>query len=320
MIRQPHRNSLRRRVLTTFITIACVMGLGTITASFLLLNQTIIQFCITVAVVIGINGIVCWIYWMVVTHWTASVDLALARSMRREHELDGLRDGFLRAVSHELRTPLTSIIGFMDLIMRGSAGPITSKQAELLKITLTEAHKLKSLFDDLLDVTRITAGQITPTFSPVYIAELAQNIVETLQANAIRKGLTLSVQHPPQSLVIEADAALTRRILHNLTENAIKFTESGSVTFAFESLESMILVKVVDTGIGLKPNQLDIVFDTFRQIDYSSTRQYEGLGLGLSIVKLLAELQGGRVWVESEFGHGATFVVALPVKQQEKSE
>jgi signal transduction histidine kinase len=306
---------LRKKVLFAFVSVAFLMGLGTTIAAFVLLNQTIYQAITTVVVVILVNGVVCGIYWMLVNRITVSLDQAVERSIARERELDGLREGFLRTVSHELRTPLTAIIGFADLIVRGAAGPITSKQEELLKITLTEATTLKHLFDDLLDLTRITAGKVVMTYSPVHLAEVARSVVEGLLPFATKKGLQLHVISDPNPLIIEADAAMVRRILLNLVTNAIKFTPSGSVAVTFDETPTHRIIRVSDTGIGLRTDELDVVFEKFRQVDYSSTREFDGIGLGLSIVKQLVELQAGNVWVESVYGKGATFIVSLPKRR-----
>ncbi|NBV42015.1 PAS domain-containing protein [bacterium] len=238
--------------------------------------------------------------------------ISVLRDITRDRELEELRDGFLRTVSHELRTPLTSIIGFIELVAQGTSGPITAKQSEFLKIALNEANGLKHLIDDLLDLSRMSAGKISLTYSPVSMLELARSVVTTLSPLAKSKTLSLSVTPTSTAGIMDSDAAKIRQILMNLVTNAIKFTPSGSITIAISETHDHVSIEVSDTGIGLREEELGIIFERFRQVDYSSTRQFEGIGLGLSIVKQLTELLNGTISVESTYGSGSRFTVTLP--------
>ncbi len=233
------------------------------------------------------------------------------RDVTHEKELEALRDSFLRTVSHELRTPLTSIIGFIDLIL---GGQVTDDQRKYLKIALDESMNLKTLIDDLLDLSRIEAGKMDMVYSTLNIKGFLDQLVSLLLPLARGKQLELVSDVHDASVEVKVDAAKLRRIMVNLITNAIKFTEKGRVTLSCTVDSRNVTFQIADTGIGLMPHEKEVIFERFRQVDYSATRQYEGIGLGLSIVKELVEMHGGKIWVESDYGKGAVFYFTVPQK------
>jgi PAS domain S-box-containing protein len=237
------------------------------------------------------------------------------RDITREREMDALRESFLRTVSHELRTPLTSIIGFLELVKDDNGLPIEKRK--FLEIALDESIRLKELINDLLDLSRMEAGTMTLEYTTISCIDLLSNLVTSLSPLTKGKDLKLSLHVPDPTLSVSADSPKLRRVLLNLISNAIKFTPSGDITVSAEQRDADILFKVSDTGIGLMENEQEIIFEKFRQVDSSASRKYQGIGLGLSIVKELVELHHGKVWVESEYGKGSTFYFTIPVNSHE---
>ncbi len=246
--------------------------------------------------------------------------ITILRDITRERELEELREGFLRTVSHELRTPLTAVIGFIDLIYRGTAGPINDQQKEYLDISLNSAITLKNLINDLLDLSRIEAGKVKLLYSSVKVHEFLENIAASFFPLVHTKHLELQIMSIDPDLVMMADIEKLRRIFVNLISNAIKFTETGHITVSCKDVEDSLHFSVKDTGIGLLDEEKEIIFDKFQQVDYSSTRKYEGIGLGLSIVRELVELHRGKIWVESQHKVGSTFSFSIPKEQPESEE
>ncbi len=242
--------------------------------------------------------------------------VVILRDVSHERELESLRDAFLRTVTHELRTPLTSVMGFVELLLKSQIGAISKDQRVALDIVYQESNRLKNLIDDLLELSRISAGRTTLIYSPTPLYELLKSIVAAFHPLATGKALSLGITPPVTGeLVVDADTARLRQIMVNLVSNAIKFTHAGFVTLYLQDLGDSVEIGVQDTGIGLCDEDKEIVFDKFRQVDFTTTRRFEGVGLGLSIVKELVSLHHGTVRVESEYGKGACFVIALPKKK-----
>jgi PAS domain S-box-containing protein len=233
------------------------------------------------------------------------------RDITQEKQIEGIREGFLRTVSHELRTPLTSVIGFIELVLHAQENPIHDNQKDYLKTALKEAASLKTLIDDLLDFSHIQAGKTKMNVRPVNIYNLIQSVSQSLSPLIKGKALQFHNAVIDKELEVNADETKVRRILVNLVTNAIKFTDKGSITVHCEESESHVEFRISDTGIGLKQQEQDMIFEKFLQVDHSSTRVYEGIGLGLSIVKELVELHKGKVYVESEFGKGSSFIFTI---------
>lgn len=235
--------------------------------------------------------------------------ITVLRDMTHDKQIEELREGFLRTVSHELRTPLTSVIGFIELVKSGIN--ISDEQREFLTTALNEASNLKKLIDDLLDLSQIKAGKMKMQLEEINVKELIDNVVTTLKPLAKGKKLKLSSSFKNANTTVFADHAKLRRVFINLISNAIKFTQEGHVKVSCSDEGSHCAFAIEDTGIGLREEEKEVIFEKFRQIDYSSTREYEGIGLGLSIVKQLVEMHNGEITVDSEYTKGSTFTFTI---------
>ena len=232
-------------------------------------------------------------------------------------ELDHLKSAFLANMSHELRTPLNSIIGFTQVIAEGIDGPITKDmETDLGLITKNSAHLL-TLINDILDMAKIEAGKVDLTMEDVELAQLLEDVIQTTKSLAQAKSLYLKLDNRlEKAMILRADSVRLRQIIINLIGNAVKFTKEGGVNIQVEQEENSVHIQVIDTGIGIPPDNLETIFEAFSQVDSSTTRQAGGTGLGLPISKKLVDLHGGRLWAESENmpGLGSTFHLILPLE------
>ncbi len=220
-------------------------------------------------------------------------------------------------MSHELRTPLNSIIGFTGILLQKLVGPLSPEQEKQLKMVQSSALHLLNLINDVLDISKIEADQVTIANEEFEINQVFSQCIEKIQPLAKSKGLKLSknIEHEPHNLV--TDKRRVEQILINLLNNAVKFTESGEVALISKLEGQHLRISIKDTGIGISPENVHTLFMPFKQIDSGLTRKYEGTGLGLSICKRLVELLGGSIWVESEIGIGSEFIFTLPVYRSE---
>jgi PAS domain S-box-containing protein len=225
------------------------------------------------------------------------------------------KDRFLASMSHELRTPLNAIIGFTGTLLMRLPGPLTPDQEHQLQTVRTSARHLLSLINDLLDLAKIESGKVELDREAVACQRLLNEVVTALRPLAESKGLTFELSMPAQDVMVLADRRALSQILINLTNNAIKFTESGLVRLEVgrpTSDSSTVEIRVIDTGIGIRPEDQDLLFKAFTQIQ-SLSEHPGGTGLGLHLSGKLAELQGGSIRFSSEVGKGSTFVLSLPV-------
>ncbi|HOW57009.1 MAG TPA: ATP-binding protein, partial [Smithellaceae bacterium] len=236
----------------------------------------------------------------------------LADAMKKAREADRLKSAFLATMSHELRTPLNSIIGFTGILAQKLAGPLNDEQIKQLGMVSSSARHLLELINDVLDISKIEAGQATVIFEKFNLPASIEKIVKTVLPLAEKKNLKINVAININPETIESDQRRVEQILLNLLNNAIKFTEKGSVSVKCEEAGEKIIISVVDTGIGIKDEDMGKLFNAFQQIDSGITRRYEGTGLGLSICKKLGELLGGEITVTSTWGKGSTFSFVLP--------
>ncbi len=253
-----------------------------------------------------------------------TVDLEAARA--RAEAADRLKSAFLATMSHELRTPLNSIIGFTGIVLQGLAGPLTAEQRKQLGMVRGSARHLLELINDVLDLSKIEADQLEVVAEPFELPGSIERVLGSVRPQAERKGLTLVAEVAPALGQMVSDRRRVEQIMLNLVSNALKFTDRGGVTVHAERLEAWpapptqvacpaLRLRVEDTGIGIKAEDLATLFQPFRQLDTGLARQHEGTGLGLAICRRLATLLGGEITATSEWGKGSRFVLTLPLER-----
>jgi PAS domain S-box-containing protein len=238
----------------------------------------------------------------------------LAEANVRLEEASRHKSRFLANMSHELRTPLNSIIGYTKLVLDGLEGEISEEQRQDLKVVYNNSYSLLALINDLLDISKIEAGKVTVNRERFTIAELLDDVLPAIKRLAGEKGLKLSQKVAPGIDHIYADKAKTKQTLMNILANAVKFTKEGSIKLKITEGDGEFIFSVSDTGMGIKQEDLEVIFDSFKQAGPSQVAGFEGTGLGLAISKQFVEMQGGRIWAESELGKGSTFTFTLPKK------
>jgi signal transduction histidine kinase len=236
----------------------------------------------------------------------------LVQANQRLEELDRLKSQFLATMSHELRTPLNSIIGFTGILRKGFAGPVTEEQEKQLGMVFGSARHLLSLINDLLDLSRIEAGKVEIESERFNFVEVIEEVVRSLTPLAGQKHLRLATDLPGRAIEIVGDRKRSYQVLLNLANNAVKFTDHGEVKITARADQDQLRVCVADTGIGIKPEQMGMLFEAFRQLDGTARRVYEGTGLGLHLCRRLLTLMHGEIGAESEFGKGSRFTFTLP--------
>ncbi len=230
-----------------------------------------------------------------------------------QNQQDALKDQFLSLLSHELRTPINAITGFTSIVADEAVGPLNERQRGFLKKALGGANVLLSLVNDLLDLSRIQAGQFKLTIHDVDFASAVQEVVSSLELLSEQKRLRIHNEVGDGPIPLKADKQRLQQVLVNLIDNAIKFTPPGGTIWIRGRFDGgAYFCEVQDTGIGIGAQDLPRLFKRFSQVDMSSTRSAGGAGLGLSIVKALVEAHGGTVGVSSEPGRGSTFWFTLP--------
>lgn len=244
-----------------------------------------------------------------------AVEQALQEKNVELEKASRAKDHFLATMSHELRTPLNAIIGFTGTLLMKLPGPLTTDQEKQLRTVQTSAKHLLSLINDLLDLAKIESGKVELRPEPLYCRGVVQEVETALRQMAEAKGLQFDVRLPPDDLIVRADRRALSQILLNLVNNAIKFTDAGSIVLdvARRTADGRAVTEfaVVDTGIGLRAEDQVKLFQAFTQLERSAKRRNEGTGLGLHLSGKLAELLGGRITVRSEYGRGSTFTLTL---------
>ncbi len=240
-------------------------------------------------------------------------EAALQERVKEAEALNRTKDEFLATVSHELRTPLSAIIGWSWVLRRRVLDAETSKGLDVIH---RNAETQARLVDDILDVSRIITGQMRIELRPADLATLVDEAVEVIRPSTAAKQIDVEVDRPPHGLSFIGDPDRIRQVVWNVLSNAVKFTgRGGAIRVAVRQQGSQFVVTVSDTGAGIEPAFLPLVFDRFRQADSSTTRRTGGLGLGLALVRSIVELHGGTVVASSDgAGTGATFTITLPVR------
>lgn len=253
---------------------------------------------------------------------TESVEarLQIEQAKHAAEEANETKSRFLANMSHELRTPLNAILNFTAFVADGVLGPVTEEQAEVLNQSLGSGKHLLSLINDVLDITKIEAGMMQLFIQEVDFNEALQGTISVAKGLIKEKSINLITdveENLPKSF---GDKRRLRQVFLNLMSNAIKFTQSGSVTIEAKRSGDGILVRVADTGIGIAPEDHELVFESFRQVNkHEMVEAIAGTGLGMPISKYFVESHGGKIWFESEPGVGTTFYVELPVLTREEA-
>src|SRR3954465_2837767 len=243
--------------------------------------------------------------------------LVLEQQARKQaEEANRRKGGFLAPLAHEGRTPLNAILGWVQVLRSGKLDPTAASRA--LETIERNSRVQAQLIADLLDVSRIITGKLRLDFKPVDLRRIIDAALDSVRPAADAKGIKLEVSIAPLPSPVLGDADRLQQVIWNLLSNSIKFTSRGGrVEVRLREADANAVIRVIDTGIGIRPDFLPYVFDRFRQAEGSITRTHGGLGLGLSIVRHLIELHGGTAEVESEGeGKGATFTVRLPLRAE----
>jgi signal transduction histidine kinase len=222
---------------------------------------------------------------------------------------------FLANMSHELRTPLNAIIGFSEVLNERMFGELNDKQAEYLKDIHASGTHLLSLINDILDLSKVEAGRMELELSDFSLPSAIDSALTLVRERATRRGITLRATILDGVGEVTGDERKIRQVLLNLLSNAIKFTpEGGRIEVKAVPEDGSVDVSVIDTGVGIAPEDQEAVFEEFRQVGASAAKQ-EGTGLGLALCRKFVELHGGKIWVTSALGAGSTFTFRLPVRQ-----
>ncbi|MBI4357718.1 MAG: hybrid sensor histidine kinase/response regulator [Candidatus Omnitrophica bacterium] len=249
-------------------------------------------------------------------------NVALEKANRELKKLDQLKSDFIASVSHDIRTPLNSVQESIALILDGLVNPNEEKGKKVLEIAKRSIGRLTQMIHDLLDFSKLEAGKLRLHFEPCDLQILIDEVLGSLRSLAEKKKLKLNFEPVRDFPKVACDAERMIQVLTNLMGNAIKFTpEGGSVTVGVETAPNgCVRVVVSDTGVGIRKENLERIFERFEQVRGTSSNENKGTGLGLSICRELVKLHGGQVWAESEFGKGSRFIVSLPVTQEARIE
>jgi two-component system, NtrC family, sensor kinase len=248
---------------------------------------------------------------------TLELETALSELDEKSRELEAAsehKSAFLANMSHELRTPLNAILGFSQVLREGMAGEVNAKQAEYLDDVLSSGNHLLALINDVLDLSKVEAGEVELEVAPFSLREALERGIVMVRERAGEDGVQLALGLDTGVDVIEGDERRIRQVIFNLLSNAVKFTPpGGAVDVSAAQVNGEVRVSVADSGPGIAPEDHKRIFEEFRQTE-AGVSQGEGTGLGLALSKRLVELHGGRIWVDSELGRGATLVFTLPAR------
>ena len=250
----------------------------------------------------------------------AALELQHVEALREVAEMkarDQLKTQFISNISHDLRTPLTAIITHAEILRDGILGPLNERQIESVTGVISGGRQLLDMVGEILAYAKGSANQLTLSVSEFRIADIIERVTALNESLVARKGLSLSVDVAPDLPPVRGDREKIAHVLGNLLGNAITFTPSGgrvwvAVRAAPSQPSGHLLVEVGDTGIGIAPENHDLVFREFAQVDSSPSRRHHGTGLGLTIARRFVELHRGRIWLESALGAGSRFYFTIP--------
>lgn len=228
------------------------------------------------------------------------------------------KDDFLANMSHELRTPLNAIIGFSDMMLQGMAGSLTDKQREFTDDICESGKHLLSIINDILDISKIEAGQMPAEYDEVGVKGLIDRSLMFFKEDLLSRGIQVTNEVEDAEIAVEADERQIKQVLVNLLSNAIKFTPDGGtvrVSARKGPDRDLIEISIEDSGIGIKPEDIPRLFQPFQQLGSPYNKKYKGTGLGLALCRKIVELHAGKIWAESEVGKGSRFIFTLPQKR-----
>jgi signal transduction histidine kinase len=251
----------------------------------------------------------------------ATAELAQQNELLRRQALEleqasRLKSQFLANMSHEFRTPLNAILGYTHMLLQGVAGELLPSVKRQLQRIDSNGRHLLTIINEILDITRIEAGAMPVQIAEFDLNELVPEVMAELDPVIARSKLVVTPRLHPAMPAVESDRQKVKQIVVNLLSNALKFTHQGSIQIVvgYHEKERMTSISVTDTGIGIAPEHHSRVFEDFRQVDDSPSRQYGGTGLGLAICRRLAQALGGRITLNSNLGEGSTFTLVIPIE------
>jgi signal transduction histidine kinase len=255
----------------------------------------------------------------------AAIAIQNARLYYQAQAANQAKTEFMSIASHELKIPMTSIKGYAKLLTLGAGGALTERQNEFLEIISANVDRMDRLVADLLDVSRIEAGRLRLDMGPVDLRQVIDTVIQSVKTQIEAKQLTLEVKIPPTLPSVWGDQGRLVQVLNNLVSNAYKYTPNGGhIQIAVDgqtdtASSGQLAISVRDSGVGISPEDQQRLFTKFFRADDPRVREVPGTGLGLSITKSLVETHGGRIWFESELGHGTTFTFTLPIMSSDKA-
>jgi signal transduction histidine kinase len=246
-------------------------------------------------------------------------NMALAAANTELQRLGEVKSEFLSIAAHELRTPLASILGYLELLLDGAYGPVTTEQRERIELVHANAERLTRIVNDLLDATRLELGHLELLLQPADLSQIVREVIGGSAPQLAAREQRVEYQAALQLPRVMCDSARTAQIVTNLLSNASQYSPSGTV-IAIEAMraaeDGFVQLAVADQGMGISSADRERIFGRFQRGRNVERRGMQGAGLGLSISRALAELQGGRIWFESAVGHGSTFYVTLPIADE----